>query len=99
MRKSLATAYAICACCAGVWTTASQAGQGMDASAVAEHIFSKTDADKDGVVTPAEYTAAGLGKYGVAFEDFDADDDARITLAEYRSLFVKFHSGAAESDA
>lgn len=99
MPKTYAISVAICASVAAVWTPAAFAGQGMDASTVAEHIFAKTDTDNDGAVTPAEYTAAGLGKYGVSFENFDADKNELITLAEYRTLFVKFHEGMGSSDA
>ena len=89
-RKSIFS-YVLCACIAAFWSSSASAGQGMDILAIAEHIFAKTDADNSGRVSLEEYRSAGLDHYGASFEDFDLDDDEAITLAEYRSLFIRFH--------
>ena len=69
-------------------------GQAMNATAVADHIFTHVDADKDGVMTRDEYAKGGLGKYGAEFSDFDIDQDGRVTRVEYHTVFVRFHGPA-----
>ncbi len=67
--------------------------------AIAEHIFTKADVDKDGAMTPDEYAGGGLGNYGASFEDFDLDKDGRVTFAEYRKVFARFHGGPQQDGA
>jgi|GEM_PF-5956263 len=76
---------------AGAWPDAAS-----DAAAIADHIFSHADSDKDGAMTSEEYASGGLGKYGASFGDFDLDRDGRVTLAEYREVFARFHSGVRQ---
>ena len=89
-RKSI-VAYALCACVTAIWNTSASAGQVVDTLAIAEHIFANTDADNSGTLSLEEYVDGGLDHYGASFEDFDLDDNEAITLAEYRSLFIRFH--------
>ena len=91
MKKTAIPAYALCACITALWAGNASAGQSMDALAIAEHIFTKTDVNNDGSLTLEEYVDAGLDQYGASFEDFDMDDNKTITLAEYRALFLRFH--------
>lgn len=99
MQKKSIIALALCAGVTALWSTTASAGQGMNALAIAEHIFAKTDVDNDGSVTLDEYTDAGLDQYGASFEDFDLDNNKSITLAEYRSLFIRFHPHTKEKEA
>ena len=99
MRKLPTFAYALCACATVSWSSAASADKGMDALAIAEHIFAMTDIDKDGSMSLQEYSDAGLDQYGVSFEDFDLDEDEGITLAEYRSLFLKLHPHTKGTEA
>ena len=71
-------------------------GKGMNVTAVAEHIFTQADADRDGAMTREEYAQGGLGKYGATFADFDLDEDGRVTRAEYHEVFARFHSGTRQ---
>ena len=71
-------------------------GQGMNAAAVAEHIFSHADADENGTMSPDEYVKGGLGKYGAKFADFDLDQDGQVTREEYHEVFARFHSGTRQ---
>ena len=70
---------------------AALSGEGYDARAVVRHIFEVADADDSGSLTPAEYTAAGLERYGVSFQDCDADGDGETSLAEYLGLYDRHH--------
>ena len=53
---------------------------------VAQHIFEKADANKDGILTQTEHDAAGLGKYGTNLPIFDVNNDGQVTLREYRKI-------------
>ena len=61
---------------------------------VAQHIFENADGNNDGILTPMEHEAAGLGKYGADFPVFDIDKDGNVTLKEYRTIFDRFHNSA-----
>lgn len=67
------------------------AGEMSDPLDIARHIFGHADSDGNGVLVKAEHDAAGLDKYGVAFEAFDADDNGEVSWQEYRTLFEKYH--------
>ena len=58
---------------------------------VVEHIFEMADQDSDGALSPDEYDAAGLERYGVTFEQTDANGDGETTLAEYLELYERYH--------
>ena len=75
------------------FSTAAQAGSGCqeDASSMADRIFDASDADRDGALSPEEYVGAGLERYGVAFEAFDANADGETSRAEYLELFRLHH--------
>lgn len=74
-------------------TSTAQAGSGcqQDASSMATHIFDASDADGDGTLTAEEYTGAGLERYGVAFEAFDANEDGETSRQEYIDHFEMHH--------
>ena len=59
---------------------------------VAQHIFEKADANKDGILTQTEHDAAGLGKYGTNLPIFDVNNDGQVTLREYRKIYNRFHN-------
>ena len=69
------------------------AGEGYDAQAVVRHIFEVSDTDDSGALSPEEYAAAGLERFGVTFEDCDADGDGETTFAEYLALYDRHHQG------
>ncbi len=72
------------------------AGEGCGAMDVVAHIFEMSDTDDDGALTRAEFAAAGLERYGVPFEDYDADGDGRATFDEYRALYDRHHPAPGE---
>ncbi len=66
-------------------------GRGYDATSIVEQIFEAADTDSNGELTEAEYTDAGLERFGVTFEQCDADGDGVTTLAEYLALYLRHH--------
>ena len=74
------------------------AGDGLSPLNLAHHIFTKADANKDGVLTAKEHQSAGLGRYGVSFVDFDLDDDNKVSWEEYKSVFERHHKAPGERD-
>ncbi len=72
------------------------AGEGCGAMDVVAHIFEMSDTDDDGALTRAEFAAAGLERYGVPFEDYDANGDGRATFDEYRALYDRHHPAPGE---
>ena len=68
-----------------------------DAESVVRHIFEVADTDGSGSLNRAEYEAADLERYGVSFDECDADADGETTLAEYLSLYDRYHP-PADSD-
>ena len=95
MRKisSIAAILPSLALAALVFPSATHAGGGCSESSqgVAAHIFESSDANADGFLSPAEFTAAGLERYGVAFEAFDANKDGVTSADEYFDLFDAHH--------
>ena len=74
------------------FTTTSRAGEcGEDAFSVAEHIFHMSDTNDDDALSPEEFSAAGLEKYSVSFDEFDVNGDGAASLDEYLDLFVRSH--------
>lgn len=78
---------------------AGDCGGPRDALAVVAHIFEKADSDADGLLTPAEYEAAGLERFGIAFEDSDLDSDGVTSLDEYTTLYEMHHPSPDGSEA
>ena len=72
------------------------AGETLTPIQAAEHIFKAADSNKDGVLTETEHDAAGLGRYGAAFVDFDADTDSKVTWDEYKAVFERHHGATDE---
>ena len=70
---------------------ASLSGEGVDHRSVVRHIFDVADTDGSGTLTPEEYTASELDRYGVSFEQCDADGDGETSLAEYLDLYDRHH--------
>jgi len=75
-----------------------RAGGGCEGASVVEHIFDAADEDGSGSLSRAEYTAAGLERFGVSFEASDLDGDGETSLAEYLELYELHHPprGGAE---
>ncbi len=96
MKRLQATIAAACLVTVTAWGAGASAGEAGHALRVAERIFTLVDEDKDGAMTRDEYAKGGLGRYGAEFGDFDLDADGRVTLAEYRTVFARYHSGARQ---
>jgi hypothetical protein len=71
------------------------AGEGCDSAqsgqSVVHHIFDEADRDDSGTLSPAEYAAAGLERFGVSFAETDADGDGETSQAEYLELYRRHH--------
>lgn len=63
------------------------------------HVFEAADADADSALTPDEYAAAELGRFGLSFEDCDRDGDGLVTLGEYQALYDMHHPTEPEVSA
>lgn len=74
------------------------AGETYDPRSVVEHIFAMADQDRSGSLSPAEYAAARLERYGVAFEECDADADGETTVAEYLAVYDRHHPAGGRRD-
>ena len=92
MRLTLATGLSAIALLSLVTTVQAGEGCGQDASGVAQHIFDVSDTDENGALSRAEYTAAGLERYGVSFDAFDENGDGETSLDEYLDLFERHHA-------
>ena len=66
---------------------------------IAQHIFTAADTDQNGALSPAEHEAAGLGRHGIIFADFDVDQDSQITWNEYKTVFERYHKTSDERAA
>ena len=62
-----------------------------DAASIAAHIFDMSDADADGYLRPDEVVNAGLERYGMSFDDYDANGDGETSVDEYFDLFDAHH--------
>ncbi len=58
---------------------------------IAEHIFDMSDTDGDDALSPDEFKAAGLERYGVGFEAYDVDEDGFASIDEYLDFFEAHH--------
>ena len=72
-------------------------GAGWDGHAVVTHIFEMADQDGSGTLSPSEYDAARLERYGVSFTDCDANGNGETTLEEYLDLYDRHHGFEEES--
>ena len=66
-------------------------GGGCGGLSAVEHIFEAADADQSGSLTPDEYEAAGLSRFGVDFDESDLDGDGITTFDEYLDLYDMHH--------
>ena len=62
-----------------------------EAGGIAAHIFDMSDSDADGYLSPDEFANAGLERYGMSFEDYDANGDGETSVDEYFDLFDAHH--------
>lgn len=76
-----------------------QAGEALSPLQIAQQIFAKADTNGDGALTQAEHEAAGLGRFGASFADFDLDKDSTVTLEEYEAVFKRHHKGMVGTSA
>jgi len=76
---------------AALWIGGAAPATGPEGHEVVRQLFAMADADANGRLTPSEYRAAGLARYGVSFEDCDADADGETTLDEYLALYDRHH--------
>ena len=74
---------------------AAMAGSGCGAASPVQALFEGADSNQDGMLTEAEYTAAGLEAYGMSFEESDLDSDGVTSLSEYIELY-EMHPPPAE---
>ncbi len=75
------------------------AGEGcgqQNAETVVLHIFQFADTDGDGLLSAAEYEEAGLGGYGLTFEQSDLDGNGETSWEEYLELYLQHHPEGGE---
>lgn len=72
---------------------------GKDELAIVTHIFDAADRDGDGSLSPEEYEAAGLERYGVSFDQSDLDGSGATSREEYLDLYRRHHPVDGETDA
>lgn len=58
---------------------------------IAEHIFDMSDTDGDNTLSPEEFAASELERYGVGFDDYDVDGDGFTSFDEYLDFFEAHH--------
>jgi hypothetical protein len=80
-------------CSLALVSGASLAGESCGGFDVVEHIFEMSDADASGALSPEEFAEAGLERYGVPFEDYDADADGQASRDEYHAVYDRHHPG------
>lgn len=79
---------------------AALAGEGCgDGFDVVTHVFRASDTDASGTLSPGEFERAGLARYGMAFEVWDADGDGEASLEEYRALYDRHHLAEGEIES
>jgi hypothetical protein len=61
-------------------------------SDAAELIFTRVDANEDGMMTMTEHDQAGLGRWGSTFSDLDLTGDGLVSRDEYRIFFEMRHN-------
>ena len=89
MRPPLAIACAALAL--SVVPSSARAGEGCNTFDLATHIFETSDRDGSGSLSREEFEAAGLARYGMPFEAYDANGDGQASLEEYLDLFDRYH--------
>ena len=93
----------ICAVAAGIALAVTPgsvlAGQGCDGFDVATHIFEASDIDGSGTLSREEYAGAGLERYGVPFDDYDANGDGEASREEYFDLYDRHHLAEGEIES
>jgi hypothetical protein len=75
------------------------AGQNCEGFDVATHIFEASDIDGSGTLSREEYAGAGLERYGVPFEDYDANGDGETSRDEYFDLYDRHHLAEGEIES
>ena len=78
---------------------AGDCGGDKSATTAAQEIFEKADSNGDGALSPAEYSEAGMQRFGVGFDEYDLDANGEASLEEYLELFERHHSGATDLEA
>jgi hypothetical protein len=95
--------FIVCAALAGLALAASPgsalAGEGCDGFDVVTHIFEASDTDASGTLSPEEYADAGLERFGVPFDEYDANGDGEASLDEYVELYEWHHLGEDELES
>jgi hypothetical protein len=56
-----------------------------------QHIFDMSDTDGDNALSPEEFAASELERYGVDFDDYDVDGDGFTSFDEYLDFFEAHH--------
>lgn len=67
------------------------AGCEKDAGSVAAHIFDMSDTTSDDHLSPEEFTAGGLERYGAPFDAYDVNGDGRTSADEFFNVFDAHH--------
>lgn len=67
------------------------AGCEEDAGSVAAHIFDMSDTNSDDHLSPEEFAAGGLERYGGPFDAYDANGDGRTSADEFFDVFDAHH--------
>jgi len=75
------------------------AGGSCDRSDVASHIFDVSDTDRSGTLSRQEYLEAGLERYGVSFEEYDANGDGEASFDEYLDVYDRYHPGVEQIES
>lgn len=60
--------------------------------------FNNADSDGDAQLSPKEFDAADMHRFGMPFSAMDLDDDGAVSEAEYLKLF-EMHHGRAKQEA
>lgn len=66
--------------------------------AIALQAFGAADIDKSATLSPEEFDAAAMGRFGIPFEGMDLDSDGAVSEAEYLELF-EMHHGQGKQEA